>query len=249
MPAPADQAYVGKELELFAHAQNWKRYWSGVLKPYLRGDVLEVGAGLGANTRLLRSPAQSRWVCLEPDGQLLQQLRQSQTSAPLPEPCELRQGCVQDLAPEPVFDAILYVDVLEHIADDAAELARAAVRLREGGRIIVLSPAHNWLFSPFDASIGHYRRYSRRSLAAAARAIPGLRLERLIYLDSAGLLASLGNKLLLQQGMPTLKQILFWDRTLVPASRLLDPLLSHRLGKSLIGVWVKVNKPAGGTSQ
>jgi SAM-dependent methyltransferase len=237
MPAPVEQTYVGKELELFAHALNWKRYWSRLLQPFLQGDVLEVGAGLGANTRLLRTAAQTRWVCLEPDAQLLQQLRASLDAAPLPAPCELRQGCVADLDAKALFDAILYIDVLEHIEDDSAELARAAAHLRDKGFLVVLAPAHNWLFSPFDASIGHYRRYDRRSLADAAKPVASLRLERLIYLDSCGLLASLANRLLLRQGMPTLKQILFWDRTLVPVSRLLDSLLLRRLGKSVLAVW------------
>jgi SAM-dependent methyltransferase len=239
MPAPLDQHYVGQELELFAHARNWKRYWSRCLEPFLQGDVLEVGAGLGVNTRFLRRPSQRRWVCLEPDGQLLQQMRQSLAETPLPAPCELRQGSIADLEADARFDTILYIDVLEHIQDDSAELARAAARLRDHGRLIVLAPAHNWLFSPFDTSLGHFRRYDRRSLTEAARPVPGLRLERLFYLDSCGLLASLGNRLLLRQDMPSLKQILFWDRSLVPISRVLDPLLLYRLGKSILAVWTR----------
>ncbi len=239
MPAPVDQRYVGEELELFAHAGNWKRYWSRLLIPFLQGDVLEVGAGLGVNTRFLRRPTQRRWVCLEPDGRLVQEMRHSLAEAPLPGPCELRQGSIADLEPDARFDSILYIDVLEHVEDDSAELARAAARLRDQGRLIVLAPAHNWLFSPFDASLGHFRRYNRSSLAEAARPIPGLCLERLLYLDSCGLLASLGNRLLLRQDLPTLKQILFWDRALVPVSRVLDPLLLHRLGKTVVAVWIR----------
>jgi len=236
---------VGKELELFAHALNWKRYWSSLLKPYLNGDVLEVGAGLGANTRLLRSGAQSRWVCLEPDSQLLQQLRDSLAAAPLPGACELCQGRVGDIEEGLQFDTILYIDVLEHIADDSAELAQAANRLRDRGRLVVLAPAHNWLFSPFDASIGHYRRYDRRSLLEAAKTSPNLRIQHLLYLDSCGLLASLGNRLLLRRDLPTLKEILFWDRLLVPPSRVLDPILMHRVGKSILAVWVKGSSSTG----
>jgi SAM-dependent methyltransferase len=239
MPAPVEQNYVGQELELFARALHWKRYWSGLLRPFLHGDVLEVGAGLGVNTRFLRQAGPSRWVCLEPDGQLLQQLRDSLAAAPLPGPCELRQGCVADLGADAQFDTILYVDVLEHIADDSVELAGAATHLREKGRLVVLAPAHNWLFSPFDASIGHYRRYNRSLLTDAARPVASLRLERLFYLDSCGLLASLCNRLLLRRDLPTLKQILFWDRALVPVSRVLDPLLLRRLGKSILAVWTK----------
>ncbi len=37
--------YIGTELEVFAHARNWKEYVRKKIDPYLGGDVLEVGAG------------------------------------------------------------------------------------------------------------------------------------------------------------------------------------------------------------
>jgi SAM-dependent methyltransferase len=245
MSEPAELAYVGNELELFAHARNWKRYWGSVVGPCLRGDVLEVGAGLGANTKLLRAHAAAarRWVCLEPDSRLLEQLRCSVSApgeiAPLGERSnvEARLGTVESLSASEQFDTILYIDVLEHIPDDALEIRRAAARLRAGGHLIVLSPAHQWLFSPFDKAIGHHRRYTRESMRQTAEGVDGLRLERCWYLDACGFFASAANRLLLRQAMPTLSQILFWDRVLVPGSRVLDHLLFHRFGKSVLAIW------------
>jgi hypothetical protein len=129
------------------------------------------------------------------------------------------------------------MDVLEHIADDRAELEMAADRLRPGGHLIVLAPAHQWLFAPFDAAIGHFRRYTKGTLGAAAPA--ALPLIRLVYLDSAGMLASLGNRLLLRSSMPTPRQIAFWDRVLVRCSRWTDPMFGYTLGKSVLAVWRK----------
>ncbi len=138
---------------------------------------------------------------------------------------------------ENLFDCILYIDVLEHIEADRAELSGAARRLAPGGALIVLSPAHAWLYSEFDRQIGHCRRYTRASLRAA---VPSkVEEEAVFYLDAAGLLASLGNKILLRQSLPTARQIAFWDAWLVRASQWLDPLLGHSLGKSVIGIWRK----------
>ena len=67
--------------------------------------------------------------------------------------------------------------------------------------------------------------------------VEGLTRQKLFYLDSVGMLASLANRLFLKASMPTLKQIQFWDSKLVPPSRLLDPLTFFRVGKSVIGVW------------
>src|SRR5262249_14397558 len=96
----------------------------------------------------------------------------------------------------------------EHIADDRSELAAAAAHLKPGGKLIVLGPAHPWLYSPFDKALGHYRRYTRRMLAAAVPA--DLQRVELIYLDSVGLLASTGNRLLLRRSLPSPRQIRIW---------------------------------------
>lgn len=234
MSEGGDFEYQGQELAIFAHAKNWKAYWSSFLVPYLRGSVLEVGAGIGTNTVLLSTAQPKRWVCLEPDQALLQELRQNVTQLP-GQGYELCHGTLEGLASAERFDAILYIDVLEHIKEDAAELKRAAARLQSGGRLIVLSPAHQWLFSEFDASIGHCRRYNRKTLLAAAP--PGVRLERISYLDAFGLFLSLGNRCLLRQSLPSVRQILFWDRWVVPLSRVIDPLLLHRAGKSILAIW------------
>ena len=80
-------------------------------------------------------------------------------------------GTLSELSDSDKFDTILYMDVFEHIEDDRAELERAAAQLAPDGHLIVLAPAHQWLFTPFDESIGHYRRYSRRTLEAPPRAV------------------------------------------------------------------------------
>lgn len=232
---PSEYTYAGEELDLFAQATTWKAYWSHLITSSLRGDVLEVGAGIGANAPVLLRPRVRRLVCLEPDRHLVEQLQQRVARHVAAKRCEVRQGTVRDLGGTPQFDAVLYIDVLEHIEDDAAEAAAAAQLVRPGGHLVVLAPAHDFLFSPFDKAIGHFRRYSKQSLAAV---IPTeLRRLRLDYLDAAGLLASLANRLLLRASKPTTRQVVFWDSVLVPLSRWIDPATGYRIGKSVLGVW------------
>jgi 2-polyprenyl-3-methyl-5-hydroxy-6-metoxy-1,4-benzoquinol methylase len=225
--------YAGKELELFAHAVNWKAYLRAAMGPFITGDVLEVGAGIGATMRALRHGRERSWTCLEPDPAMAAELRR-QTSAET-EQTTVVAGTLADLAPDARFDTILYVDVLEHIEDDAGEVRRAAERLRAGGHLLVMSPAHQVLYSPFDREIGHFRRYNAAGLRALTPA--GTPLVSLRYLDATGLLLSAANRLLLRSRMPTLAQVLTWDRRFVPISRRLDPLLGHAVGKSILAVW------------
>jgi len=220
--------YVGSELDVFAKAVRWKTYWRSILAQSISGDVLEVGAGIGANTGLLAALPVKSWTCLEPDPQLCARIPRDPART-------IINGTVADLPQVPTYDSIIYIDVLEHIEHDRAELEAAFQRLRPGGHLSVLGPAHQGLFTPFDKAIGHYRRYSKTSLrdVGPARA----RLVRLAYLDSAGMLASLGNRLFLKQSSPTQQQILTWDRFLVPISRRLDPLFGFAVGKSVVAVW------------
>ena len=229
--------YIGQELELFSKARRWKAYWATQVRPYLGTSVLEVGAGLGANTRFLWGNEQTSWVCLEPDRAMAHGLESAVRSGTLPAACRVVPGTVKDLPERDRFDGILYADVLEHIEDDARELSDAALHLSPGGHLIVLSPAYAFLTSPFDSTIGHYRRYHRASLLAAApeTVVP----VRMTYLDSAGLLTSLVNRAFLRQSMPTSQQIAFWDRYLIPVSRTLDSLTLGSFGRSILGVFVR----------
>jgi SAM-dependent methyltransferase len=222
--------YEGSELEIFARASNWKTLVRNYLRRYLQGEVLEVGAGIGANTVAYASLSHTRWTCLEPDPRLAARIPVHEVPQ-----CEVIVGKLPDIPTERHFDTILYLDVLEHIEDDRAELLQAASHLRPNGTLCVLSPAHPWLYSPFDRAIGHHRRYAKRTLESIGP--PGLNRELTIYLDSVGMLASLGNRLFLRSASPTPWQIWLWDRVMVPVSRLLDPIVLHRLGKSVLAVW------------
>jgi ubiquinone/menaquinone biosynthesis C-methylase UbiE len=228
--------YDGSELNVFSNAKNWKRYISKHLRRYVNGDVLEVGSGLGSVTGVLCERAR-RWMCLEPDPDLLAHARSTHCDQLVN--CEFVVGTLETMRPEEVFDAILYIDVLEHIEDDRLELIRASRHVRRGGVICVLAPAHPMLYSEFDRAIGHFKRYTKATLFAAGPA--AFRLERLRYLDCCGLLASAANRFILKSAAPSVKQIVLWDKVLVSLSRILDPVCGYSAGKSVLAVWRRVD--------
>ena len=227
--------YVGEELDLFALAVNWKQYFRSELAAFIRGGVLEVGAGIGETTRHLCDGRQRSWLCLEPDAALAARLRSMTAGGTLSPMPRVEVGTVGDLDANLRFDTILYIDVLEHIEDDAGELTRAAALLAPGGCIVVLSPAFNFLYSEFDRAIGHFRRYTMRSLAGIFPA--ELRRKRLHYLDGVGFLASLANRALLHQSAPSRSQIELWDRRMIPVSRYIDLLVRRFFGRSVVAVY------------
>jgi SAM-dependent methyltransferase len=124
-------------------------------EPWIHGRVLDAGAGIGTHTLRLFGLADSV-VALEPEVELANILR---TRAPQ---AKIIDGDVWSV--EGPFDAIVCFNVLEHIPDDRAVIARFGELLAPGGAACVLVPAHPRLFGPLDTAFGHERRYSRREL-------------------------------------------------------------------------------------
>jgi len=78
--------------------------------------------------------------------------------------CAVRQLGVGEIEGEGVADVIVMHDVLEHIEDDASVVERLRRLLVSDGSLVISVPALPSLFGFHDEELGHYRRYTRRSL-------------------------------------------------------------------------------------
>ena len=145
--------YPGNELDLFKNATNWKSYWIKYISKYINGDVLEVGAGNGINTKIIINSLDSikSYTSIEPDVELFKQ----SINIDIKDNFNLTQlNCLlNNLNKKKKFDTILYIDVIEHIEDDVKELIEAKSFLKDGGNLIILVPAFNSAFSEFDKKL------------------------------------------------------------------------------------------------
>lgn len=233
---PPNYSYSGQELDLFRQVKNWKSYFKSLIVPYLGENVLEVGAGKGGTTEMFIDPSFKHWVSIEPDKVLFEELCQNKALFAYGN-FQADQFTIDELPENSLFNIILYIDVLEHIEKDSEEISKATKHLLPGGRLIVLSPAYQFFFTPFDEAVGHFRRYNKESLH---QCIPdSLQCIDVKYIDSVGCLLSLGNKLLLKKSIPTTKQLAFWDQHIIPVSRKVDKLIHYKVGKTILGIWQK----------
>src|SRR6266540_253234 len=123
-------------------------------------DVLEVGPGEGAlGARLARSYA---YVGVEPDPRSASMARQRLARVGSG---TLVEGDLSALGPDARFDLVCAFEVIEHIEDDAGALGAWWSRLRQGGWLILSTPAHPQRFDSGDRLAGHFRRYERHGLA------------------------------------------------------------------------------------
>jgi SAM-dependent methyltransferase len=125
--------------------------------------VVDVGAGAGLFGEYLRSKMPlARYHFVEPLGSLERSL-------------ESRFGAERNARGAPDFgrfDAVVLLDVLEHQADDGAFLRDLVGKMRPGARLVLTVPALPALWSPWDAALGHHRRYTKESLRALVHALP-----------------------------------------------------------------------------
>ncbi len=228
--------YPGQELQLFEEAKNWKEYFASKISGYIQGSVLEVGAGIGETTAYLINKKVTTWTCLEPDENLFSILLQKIKEEELPAFCKAINGTLDDLPFSQKFDTIIYIDVLEHIENDKSEIEKAVTKLNDGGQLIILSPAFQMLYSPFDKVIGHYRRYTKKTLRETVKTL-NLTQKKMFYLESAGMFLLLLNKFLFKSNYPSKKNIVVWDKLFIPVSKGLDKISFYSFGKTIIGIW------------
>lgn len=67
------------------------------------------------------------------------------------------------------YDVVALLDVLEHVEDDAAALARLFRLLKPGGHLVLTVPAFAFLWSAHDVVNHHFRRYRIGPLVARLR--------------------------------------------------------------------------------
>lgn len=131
------------------------------------------------------------------------------------------------------YDAILSVNVLEHIENDEAILRQLNSKLKPGGLISLYHPAGPSLYGQLDKLVNHYRRYSKEEMIRKVRAA-GFEIEECRYVDSLGWLVMRLYKLLgIGDGNVTPWSMKLYDWTVFPVSRVLDPLVGRSFGRSI----------------
>ena len=135
------------------------------------------------------------------------------------------------------FDTILYLHVLEHIEDDVEELKSVYKRLKDKGNLIIIVPRHQKLYSNFDKSIGHFRRYELNFFQLD---LVNLKRKVLISIDSLGYILYFLNKLFFKdEKLPSKLKIFIWDKIFTPFTIVIDFLTRYKFGKCIIAVYNK----------
>jgi SAM-dependent methyltransferase len=220
------------EFAALAQAHNYRRVLLAEFAPFLLGRVLEVGAGIGQITDLLvRMPGITHALAVEPAPSFCARHR-----ALFPAH-DVLQGTANDVPPGSVWNAILSVNVLEHIGEDTAELTRYAHLLREQrGALCLFVPARPEIYAPIDKDFGHFRRYTRPALRRRLEQA-GFEILRLHYFNSVGYFAWWLNFCLLKKRVFEPAKVRLYDRIIFPLVHSLEVrVMRPPFGQSLMAV-------------
>jgi len=245
----AGRADIGaRTLARLAEARRLNQWIYGLLRAGVAGDVLEVGSGLGSISRLILDDLGDgdRLALADVDGDYLEAIAASLgREGGAPDRLALVRWDLERSPPpelaERRFDAIVAVNVLEHVTDDRAAVATLGTLLRPGGRLMVYVPACPFAFGPLDRGLEHRRRYTRRTLTAILGA-GGLSVTPPVYVNRLGLLGWLGvGRLGRRRAIPA-GLIDAFERC-VPLARALDAALGFV--PAGLGLVARATKPNG----
>lgn len=221
------QSRVLREL---GEANNYRRWIAELALPWLGDDPLEVGSGLG-DYAAEWAEAGVRVTASEADPARLAGLRQRFANDDHVTVRELLVP-VEDTADH---SAVVAVNVLEHIDEDVVALRALTRMVAPGGHIVLFVPAHPFAYSPFDADIGHARRYTRRTLGRALQEA-GLEVVTLHHVNAPGLLAWLIAMRMLRLQPRSGAALRWFDRYALPLIRKVESRGRPPFGQSLFAV-------------
>tara|TARA_B110000503_G_scaffold138647_1_gene225258 strand:+ start:154 stop:894 length:741 start_codon:yes stop_codon:yes gene_type:complete len=118
--------------------------------------ILEIGCGTGGNLEMLSSWGTINAVELDDHARITANLRNY---------CKVTYGKLPaDIVIPDETKLICMLDVLEHVEDDIAALAKIKEDADSDCQILITVPAYKFLWSQHDKDAHHFRRYTKTEL-------------------------------------------------------------------------------------
>ena len=222
--------YPETATERFDDANFHINYCLSFIKKYIKGNILEIGAGCGSFTKnYYKSNFKNIFLTEKDEKNIFDLQKKFKKNSNI----KISNLSVENINGK--FDTILYLHVLEHIKDDVQEIENAKKKLNEGGYLVIMVPAHQKIFGNLDKAVGHFRRYEKSFFKTN---LLQLKLINLKYLDSMGYLLYYLNKIFFKnETFPSKLKIFLWDKIFTPISMIIDFLTNYRYGKCIIAVY------------
>lgn len=138
----------------------------GEVKPFLNGNILEVGSGIGTySKKIAKDYGGSQIILSDIDNEYVEKLNNIYASNPAVKTIQLDLNKPVDFEKiDKKIDSVIALNVLEHVENDINALNNIYNLLEPNGKLILLVPAHKFLFNCIDNFLDHFRRYTKKEL-------------------------------------------------------------------------------------
>lgn len=225
-------------LDVISEARNFNEWMYQTIRPYCQGEILEIGSGIGNISEFFINDGAKITLSdiRENYCKLLENRFGSSakiTTLDLTHP-DFDSRYKSHLG---AFDCVFALNVVEHIKDDNLAISNCYKLLREGGSLVILVPAYQFLYNRFDLELEHFRRYSVRGLNQLI-AGNNFRVVHSRYFNFMGIPGwFVSGKLQKNKSIPKGQMNLY--NKLVPFFKLIDKALFNTIGLSAISVGIK----------
>lgn len=233
-----NDVYGYSTLESISGADKFNRWMYETIRPFCKGRILEIGGGIGNISQCFLAEGKEL-VVTELQEEYCDIIRNRFAGNE-----NLKEVIALDIVdPEfetkyrtffGTFDTVFALNVVEHIADDRKAIANCKKLLKPGGNLIILVPAFQSLFNHFDTALGHFRRYTAKTLLPVfeANQLPVVHCQYFNLIGMAGwwVSGSLLRKKVIPEGQMKLYNFF------VPVFRIIDKITNKWLGLSVIMV-------------
>jgi 2-polyprenyl-3-methyl-5-hydroxy-6-metoxy-1,4-benzoquinol methylase len=229
-------------LEAISGAVRFNTWMFDTIKPYVKGDVLEIGSGIGNMSSIALQHTQDLTISDIRDNycsylsnhfgdQVKDVLKMDIIDPDFDQKHQALFGS---------FDTVFALNIVEHVKDDVAAMKNIKKLLKPGGKAVILVPAYQSLYNNFDKELEHYRRYTLQSLTKILRPITTALFIGNILIFSPFFGWWFSGNVLKKKTVPSGQMKLF--DTLVPAFKVVDKVLGNKIGISAIVVGEKDEK-------
>ncbi len=226
-------------LDIIEKADKYTDWMYGEIRPFLRGNILELGSGRGTySKKIITDFPRNSIILSDIDPAYVSTLKKNLANDHV-SALRIDLGHTEDFSQLTLgIDSAIALNVLEHVQDDVLALKNVHKTLNPGGTFIVNVPAHMFLFNRIDKSLGHYRRYSKSEIMRKA-ALAGFKVRKVFYFNFPLMFGWYWNGNILKSEVfnePATKIF----NLMVPAIRIFEKyLLGKKMGAALIIVLEK----------
>jgi SAM-dependent methyltransferase len=228
-----DFQYSGSELDALAEAKNYYAWVMKQFDPFLGPTVIEAGAGIGTFSEfLISSPKVKKLFAIEPASNTYPLLEERFKKD---DRVETRRGFLTDHYKTLSANALVAVNVLEHIDDHQEFLTEAHSAVMPGGALLLFVPALPGIYGSLDKAFEHHRRYTRRTLRDVIEKA-GWKPRRISYMNMPGIAAWFMAGRVMKKTNIAPAETRAYDRLVVPILSKVESLIEAPIGSNLVAI-------------